>query len=625
VFKEVLNMRNKWAVRDFNVADKVESDVVLHENEVLDQIFKQRGVKSPSELSYSVSNMLDPFTMKGMDAAVELLIKHIKNDSNMIIIGDFDCDGATATTIGVSGLKLLGAKNISYLIPDRKEHGYGLTEKIVQVAGKAKPDLIITVDNGITSIDGVNAVHALEHPCEILITDHHLPAGDNIPDAEAVVNPSQPGCNFESKALAGCGVMFYVIVALRQRMREKGIFEELGMKEPQLAPLFDVLAVGSVADLVPLDYNNRILVKAGMDRINRGLARPGVTELFKATDVKIGEVTTQSIGFKFAPCINATGRISDGSLAVRCLTSNPDDAREMAEHLVDLNTQRRSIQADMTEDAMAYIENADIGDDFALTLFLEDAEEGVLGIVAGRIKEMSNRPVVCLGPTHSDENIIKGSARSRAPVNVRHVFDKIASIDPDIFVGYGGHAMAAGLSIYKSKLDSFRTLFDKVVREELTEEMIKGDINVDMMLPAEYLTMEMAELIEENGPWGVKFEEPVFGGKYIVRDYRVLKDVHLKMTLEEPETGARVNAISFFSVEDNEVPVMKGNTVDVAFKLSINEYMGRRSLQLMVDNFQDVELCLMKERGEEPVIEEKNVEKVNYSSNKMRASSFSIS
>jgi single-stranded-DNA-specific exonuclease len=617
-------MIEKWAVREFNVSEQVKIDTKVHPHPVLDAVFKQRGIKTIKDLELNMANILDPYLMKGMEGATDLLLKHINKDSKIIVIGDFDCDGATATTIAISGLKMLGAKNISFLIPDRKEHGYGLTEQIVEVAGKSKPDLIVTVDNGITSIDGVNAVHALGHPCEILITDHHLPSGDKLPSAEGIVNPNQPECEFPSKALAGCGVMFYVVVALRSKMRKLGYFEKANNKEPSLAPLLDVLALGSVADLVPLDYNNRILIKAGLDRINQGRGRPGIAALAKARGREIGKIVCSDIGFSIAPCINATGRISDGSLAVRLLTASHEEAEDLALLLVDLNEQRKSIQKDMTEDAMAFVESTEVGEKFAITLFLEDAHEGVVGIVAGRIKDSSNRPVVCLGLS-KDPNILKGSARSRHPVNIRHAFDKVASIDPDIFVGYGGHAMAAGLAIHKNKLEEFERLFNEVVSEDLTKEMIKGDINVDMILPPEYLSIETAEAIRENGPWGMKFEEPVFGGKFIVKDYIVRKEVHLSLTLENPETGAVVQGINFFGVENGEVPVQKGNLIDTAFTLDINEFRGKRNLQLLVRDLQDPELCKKMQLGEKLELDNPKAEQeVNFSKNKPKKTSYRI-
>lgn len=617
-------MKDKWAIRDVIVAEPVVSDKKVSDHELLDAIFKLRGVKDPSELQYDIKNMIDPYLMKGMDEAVELLIEAIENDYETVVIGDFDCDGATATTIALSGLKMLGMKKISFLIPDRQKDGYGLTEKIVEKASKKKPDLIITVDNGITSIAGVNAVHALKHPCKILITDHHLPAGEELPKAEAIVNPNQPDCKFPSKALAGCGVMFYVVVALRQRMREKDLFNKLDMKEPMLQSLLDVLALGSIADMMPFDYNNRMLIKMGLDRIRGGRARPGIKALINARGLDETKIQAQDIGFSIAPCINATGRISDGSLAVRTLCASQDEAEELAEHLVDLNEQRRSIQKDMTDDALEFVSNINADGKFSITLYLENAHEGVVGIVAGRIKDMTNRPVICFVDSDK-EGIIKGSARSRNPIHIRHLFDEMAARDPEMFVGYGGHAMAAGLSIYKDKLEAFESLLDELCSQQLTEEMIKGDIQVDMMIPGEYLNLETAEVIIDNGPWGMKFEEPMFGAKLKVVDTRVLKDVHLKLTLEDPETGTRVSAISFFSVEDNEVPVEVGNTIDVAFTLSVNEFRGNRTLQLMVRDLQDPELCLKMQKGDYvPGSDAESKKEVNYSKNRAKTSSYSI-
>ena len=611
----------------------------IHYNPLLNQVFRNRGVKSADEIDYKLSKMIPPHLMKGMDEGTDILIKHIMADSKILIVGDYDCDGATATTIAAEGLQLCGAKNVEFLIPDRVVHGYGLTRTIVELAGKSKPDLIVTVDNGIASFDGVAAVHELDHPCEILVTDHHLAAeGGKLPDADAIINPNQPDCPFPSKNIAGCGVMFYTIIGLKSKMEKQGCFEKLNMAVPKLNSLLDVVALGTVADVVTLDFNNRILVQAGLNMINRGATdpaykslRPGLTALLELKGKTIGKVVSADFGFAVGPCLNAAGRLEDMSLGIRCLLEkDPEKAQKIAENLVELNERRKEIEGEMVEEAVEQLAGF-TSDKDGVCIYDQHWHEGVVGIVASRIKDRLNRPIICFTDTTEAEKVReiireaeeggaskedlaelneqllncdqKGSARSIKGVHLKHVLDKINSTFPDVMktsVGvpkFGGHAMAAGISIKIGQYELFQKLFNEGISKEITKEMKIGAIEVDAKdVNPEYLTMETAEMIQNIGPWGQNFETPMFSKEFIVKDFRVVPagGRHLQMTLKCIDSDEEFKSISFNCVENGEVPTAVNNKIETAFTLSINEFRGNRNLQLMVNFFQDPQFILEK-------------------------------
>lgn len=620
---------------------KSKSTAQIHENPLLNRIFRNRGLKGPEDIEYKLSKMLPPKLMKDMGAGTDILIKHIMADSKILIVGDYDCDGATATTIAIEGLGLCGAKRVEFLIPDRVVHGYGLQRTIVELAGKSKPDLIITVDNGITSFDGVAAVRDLEHPCEILVTDHHLAVeSGEVPDAEAIINPNQPGCSFPSKNIAGCGVMFNTIVALRTKMEDQKCFEKLGMTCPKLNSLLDVLALGTVADVVTLDYNNRLLVQAGLNMINRGEGRPGISEILvkkknkQSFDELMGKVTSMDFGFTIGPCINAAGRLDDMSIGIKCLLEkNPAIAKERAIELIELNERRKEIEKEMVGDAVLQLGDYSSDKD-GVCIYDPHWHEGVVGIVASRIKDRLNRPIICFTDTTEAEKVReiikeaevggaskeelaelnaqlqncdqKGSARSIPGIHLKHVIDNINSKHPDVLmtsagiIKYGGHAMAAGISIKISEYARFQKYFDEGIKEKITKEMKIGAIEVDIKnIDAELMTMENADLITYIGPWGQNFEFPTFSKEFIVKDFRVVGEKHLQMTLGCLDSDHEFKSISFNCVEGGEVPTLVNNKIEAAFKLSINEFLGKRTLQLMVDFFQDEQYILQKKMSKE--------------------------
>lgn len=579
-------------------------------NALLDRIYQNRGITSMDDIDHSLRKLIPPFKMKGMEEATSVIIEHIRKKSRILIVGDYDCDGATATSIAVEGLHMLGAHDVRFIVPDRQVHGYGLSPPVVALAGEYEPDLIITVDNGIASLEGAEAVYNLPHPCQLVITDHHLASDKGAPRAEAIVNPNQPGCEFPSKAIAGCGVMLYVIIGLRMKMRDTGIFNELGIEIPRIEKLLDIAALGTVADVVPLDHNNRIIVSAGLEIMNRGEARPGINALLKIAGKQIGEITSRDMGFAVGPRLNAAGRLDDMTHGIRMLLEQDESrAAELAQFLDDFNRQRKERQKEMVDEANNVL--VEEIDKKGIVLYNPDWHEGIVGLVASNIKEKTNRPVICMTDTHaathareelsnSDEKDktelevklqkadIKGSARSVPEVHMKHVLDAINKRAPHILSKFGGHAMAAGMSIPLEHYEEFQAMFNEEVSKYLTDEMILGKCAVDVMdMPEDWITMENADLIDRSGPWGAKFEDPLFGGTFEVVSFRILKEKHLKMQLRQIGGEKIFDAICFGCIENNEVPIVKN--IQCAFTLSINTYKGRSSVQLMVSHFQDPE------------------------------------
>lgn len=586
-----------------------EDGLVVHSHPLVNRILLNRGVKRPEEMEYHFSDIL-PADMLGMDQAVQTICKHIMADSRILILGDYDCDGATATSIAMEGLSLLGAQHVDFLIPDRGIHGYGLTPAIVSLAEEKSPDLIVTVDNGTASFAGAEAVKTMSRPCELVITDHHLPAdGGLLPEAAAIVNPNQPNCHFASKNIAGCGVMFYVIIALREHMIKEGIFEARGELPPSLDGMIDLVALGTVADVVPLDRNNRILVSTGLERINAGHGRPGINALLSVAKREVGFVSAQDFGFGVGPRLNAAGRLDDMSTGIRCLLAqDPIEAAEIAEALDELNQTRRSIEADMTEEAIKVASEYQADGSDGVVLYNPTWHEGVVGIVASRIKEQVNRPVICFTDTHEARALaaeidratssvertkaesayadreIKGSCRSVPGVHLKHALDRIHKRHPEVLTKFGGHAMAAGVTLRASKLEDFRSLFAKEVGRDLTDEIRAGLIEIDAEgLAGDDQTIETAKLIASLGPWGQKFPEPIFKGRFIVEDVRVMKDIHLKVRLRRPDSDELMEAVAFSVIEDgDDLETMK--EVELVYRMDINRFRGRESLQLMIQH-----------------------------------------
>ncbi len=548
---------------------------------VIARIYAGRGVSELSELEKGLETLLPDGAMLGIDAGVARLVSALKQQESILIVGDFDCDGATSTTTALLALRAFGFNQVDYLVPNRFEYGYGLSPDIVEVAKKREPDLIITVDNGISSIEGVD--RANEFGIDVIVTDHHLP-GTVLPKAVAIINPNQAGCQFMAKSTCGAGVIFYLLIALRRQLQQLGWFEQQGIKAPNLANYLDLIALGTVADVVPLERNNRTLVHQGLARIRAGRARPGLLALLEVAGRDHQRISSSDLGFAVAPRLNAAGRLDDISLGIECLLEeDPQRAREYAEQLDALNRERRSIESDMQAQAMAHLESLDLSEaqrPAGIALFNEQWHQGVIGILASRVKEKLHRPVIVFAP--GDEGEIKGSARSIEGFHIRDGLDRIATEHPDLISKFGGHAMAAGLTIAKADLERFEVAFAAEVARQTRKEDLDRVIETDGELAPKQFTMELAQMIQEAGPWGHQFPEPSFHGEFRLLQQRIVGQKHLKMVLQEPTTGLALNAIAF-NVDTNVWPDASINRVRTVYRLDINEFRGQRSLQLMVE------------------------------------------
>ena len=538
---------------------------------LLARLYAARGIKDKSELDYELKSLIPPTALTNASEAAHLLADAIEAEAKMLIIGDYDCDGATATAVGMRALKSLGA-DVNFLLPDRFKLGYGLSPEIVDVAAQQSPDLIITVDNGIASLEGV--ARAQQHGIATLITDHHLPA-ETLPDADCIVNPNQPGCDFPSKCIAGVGVMFYVMLALRAELRERGYFAE--RPEPNFASLLDLVALGTVADVVKLDRNNRILVSQGLKRMRAGQMQVGIAALFKAAGRDPKKATAMDLGFIVGPRLNAAGRLADMRLGVECLlTDDPSRALQIAQELDTLNRERREIESGMQEQALILLESLDANEASpGIALFDESWHEGVVGILASRIKDKLHRPVFAFAP--GEGGIIKGSGRSIPGLHLRDALDLVAKRAPGLLIRFGGHAMAAGATVNAENFEKFKELFAQVAGELLAPADLTRSLETDGNLEGSYISLATARLLE-NEIWGQGFPAPLFMDEFDVEQQRVLKDKHLKLRLRKGDT--RIDAIQFnFSAQP-------GNRTRLAYRLTINEYMGVESPQLMVEHLE---------------------------------------
>ncbi len=538
---------------------------------LLARLYAARGVKDKSELDYELKSLLPPATLTHATDAAQILADAIEAEAKLLIIGDYDCDGATATAVGMRALKMLGA-DVDFLLPDRFKLGYGLSPEIVDVAARQSPDLIITVDNGIASIEGVDRARQLG--IATLITDHHLP-GETLPEADCIVNPNQPGCDFPSKCIAGCGVMFYVMLALRAELRERGFFAE--RPEPNFASLLDLVALGTVADVVKLDRNNRILVSQGLKRMRAGQLQPGLAALFKAAGRDPKKATAMDLGFILGPRLNAAGRLADMRLGVECLlTEDASRALTIAQQLDALNRERREIESGMQEQALVLLESLNTEDAApGIALFDASWHEGVVGILASRIKDKLHRPVFAFAP--GEGGIIKGSGRSIPGLHLRDALDLVAKRSPGLLIRFGGHAMAAGATVNAENFEKFREQFALVAAELLAPADLTRTLETDGNLEGAYFSLETARLLE-NEIWGQGFPAPLFLDEFEVEQQRVLKEKHLKLRLRKG--GTRIDAIQF------NFATQPGHTARVAYRLSINEYMGVETTQLMVEHLE---------------------------------------
>ncbi len=545
---------------------------------LLTRLYAARGVRSAVELDKGLARLIPYQRLKGIDAAVSLLVTALQQRQRILIVGDFDADGATASSVGVLGLRMLGAAHVDYLVPNRFEYGYGLTPEIVAVALQREPQLLLTVDNGISSVEGVAAAKAAG--LTVLVTDHHLP-GPELPAADAIVNPNQPGCEFPSKALAGVGVMFYVLLALRARLRELNWFAERGLNEPNLAELLDLVALGSVADVVPLDANNRILVHQGLARIRAGRARPGLRAVLEVAGRDHQRINSTDLGFILGPRLNAAGRLDDMSLGIECLLCEDEAlARDMAQQLDELNKDRKSIEQGMQREALARLKDLPLVDmPFGLCLFEPDWHQGVIGILASRLKERYFRPAIAFAD--AGDGLLKGSARSVPGLHIRDALDAVAAKHPGLISKFGGHAMAAGLSLPQENYGAFAAAFDAEVRRQLHADDLTGRLLSDGQLSVTEFNLELAKALRHAGPWGQHFPEPLFHGVFQIVQQRLVGEKHLKLVLKTECGGQTLDGIAF-NIDRELWPNPTVRWVEVAYKLDVNEFRGNETVQLMI-------------------------------------------
>lgn len=567
---------------------------------VLQRVYAARNIKTADELDYSLASLLSFDGLANISNAVSLLEEALNQQERILIVADFDADGATSCALMIRGLTMMGMKDIVYVVPNRFEYGYGLTPEIVEVALDYEPDLLITVDNGISSVAGVK--RAKENGVKVLITDHHLP-GNVLPDADAVVNPQLEGDQFASKNLAGVGVVFYILLALRARLREENFFEKNSMAVPNLANLLDIVALGTIADVVPLDKNNRTLVTHGLKLIKRNKTIPGIAALFELSGKKLASITATDFGFSIAPRLNAAGRLTDMSLGIECLlTDDVEKAKQMASQLNELNKERRQIQSEMQEQAMSflddYLEKTSGEAPLGLSLYNSDWHQGVIGILAAKVKETFNRPVIAFAKESEDSDhesreknkskennsIIKGSARSIQGLHIRDLLEDMTRLYPDLILTFGGHAMAAGLTIKESDFDFFSKCFIETVKRHISLDGMQYECLTDGELTSHDLSMQLAQIIQTAGPWGQHFPEPVFDGQFKVIDKRIVGEKHLKLRLQIDGNNRVFDAIAFNQTD--EYWPYNSDEIHSTYRLDINEFRGNSQLQLIVEHIE---------------------------------------
>lgn len=565
----------------------------------IQDILIARDIRYREELHYGLKGLIPPNKLLNADVASEHIFNAIQENKSILIIGDFDADGATSSALMIKGLSMLGASNVDFLVPDRFKFGYGLSVKLVELAATQGPDLIITVDNGIANHQGIDRANELNIP--VIITDHHL-AAETLPSALTIVNPNQPTDDFPSKNLAGVGVAFYLMLAVRSLMRTNNWFEKIGIEEPNLATLLDLVALGTVADVVALDKNNRILVEQGLKRIRSGLACYGINALLDVALRKPERCRSSDLGFAIGPRLNAAGRLEDMSIGIECLLAgSKQEAVKMASRLDHLNRKRRTIEQDMlqqaNQDLAAYFESHKEFSDHAngtkkdtrpttLCLFDPNWHQGVIGILASRVKDKLNRPVIVFAKGEDEkEPTIKGSARSVQGIHIRDLLALVDSRNPGLIIKFGGHAMAAGLSLYENNFNKFSELLHQYADELLGEQKITDEILTDGGLTSTELSMDFANQLKSIGPWGQGFPEPMFDDAFEIISQRIVGEKHLKLLLQKK--GQAIDAIHFFF--DESLEVTDGDKVHIVYKLDVNEFRGNRSLQLIVEQINKIE------------------------------------
>lgn len=562
--------------------DSDQFDPELHP--VLKRIYAARGLQNDADIRLLLEELEPPGSLLNIDVAVSLLSDALSRQDSILVVGDFDADGATSCALALLCLRQMGFQHVDYLVPNRFDYGYGLTPEIVEVACRQKPDLIITVDNGIASHDGINS--ARDQGIQVLVTDHHLPA-QSLPAADCILNPNQGGCTFPSKNLAGVGVVFYLLMALRKHLREQGWFAQSGFDEPNLARYLDLVALGTVADVVRLDQNNRRMVKFGLEVIRSGRGRPGIRALLECASRNWRSVVAADLGFAAGPRLNAAGRLEDMSLGIECLLAeDPSIAGELAGRLDSLNGERRQIESEMHQQALELlgkIPSSRESDQLGLCLYDSSWHQGVVGILASRLKERFHRPVIVFADAGGDENgMLKGSARSISGLHIRDVLDRVATNNPEVLHRFGGHAMAAGLTIQRDKFNDFSLAFQQALEDMVDPEILEPVMQTDGELTSECLDLDFARLLREAGPWGRAFPEPLFEGEFAVISQRLIGTRHLKLLLEIPGGDGMIDAIAF-NVEPErwQQPL---NSIRVAYRLDVNEYRGTLSPQLIIES-----------------------------------------
>lgn len=557
------------------------TSTVLSEHPLLNRIYQSRGVTSTKELELTLQGLHHPGLLADIEQAVDLLVQSYYAQSNITVVGDFDADGATSTALAILALRQFGFKHIEYLIPDRFSQGYGLSVEIAREVIDKGTEVVLTVDNGVSSFEGIELLKS--HGIKVLVTDHHLPS-DRLPNADAIVNPNLPNCTFPSKSLAGVGVIFYVMMALRAKLRAENAFRQ---KEPNIAELLDLVALGTVADVVPLDYNNRILVNQGLNRIRAGVCRVGIRALAEVSKRELSALQASDLGFAIAPRLNAAGRLENMSLGVELLIcEEAERARQLALELDSLNQTRKEFEQEMKAEALAICaklpqltrqEQA-----HGIVLYQPDWHQGIIGILASRIKDQFHRPAVIFAQESEESEYLKGSARSVFGLHMRDLLERIDTYQPDVIVKFGGHAMAAGLTIHQDNFTKFQRLFDEIINEFIDLEELQSVIYTDGELQEDEFNLQTAELLKQAGPWGHNFAEPVFEGDFRIIQQRLLAGKHLKMLVENNQ-GMLLDAICF-NIDVRKYPDLSIKQAKLVYKLDINEFKGNRHLQLFIEH-----------------------------------------
>ncbi len=549
---------------------------------LLQRLYASRGIRGEQDLERGVKGMLPWQQLSGMEQAVAMLYDALREGLRIMVVGDFDADGATSTALSVLALRSMGGENIAYLVPNRFEDGYGLSPEVVDQAHARGAQMILTVDNGISSHSGVERAHQLGIP--VLVTDHHLP-GETLPAAEAIINPNLADCEFPSKSLAGVGVAFYLMLALRTHLRDKGWFEQRGLAIPNLAELLDLVALGTVADVVPLDANNRILTWQGLSRIRAGKCRPGIRALLEVANREPHKIAASDLGFALGPRLNAAGRLDDMSVGVALLLSdNLGEARMLANELDALNQTRKEIEQGMQVEALTLCEQLERSSEelpYGLAMYHPEWHQGVVGILASRIKERFHRPVIAFAP--AGDGTLKGSGRSVQGLHMRDALERLDTLYPGMMLKFGGHAMAAGLSLEEARFDEFRQRFGALVGEWLDPALLQGEIWSDGPLSDQEMTLDVAEMLRDAGPWGQMFPEPLFDGKFRILQQRLVGERHLKVMVEPLGGGPLLDGIAF-NIDTSRWPDPGVREVELAYKLDVNEFRGNRSVQLLIEN-----------------------------------------